>query len=76
MFFTKVGFVLAWLCFVPSAIGYAILMVAAWTNNLAAVAETFGDRFVASSGSFAEGIAVGVAFGIAAEISRSVSSSH
>lgn len=73
MFFTKAGFALDWLCFVPTAIGYAILMVAAWTGNLEAVAETFGSRFVASSGSFAEGIAVGVAFGFAAEINRSVS---
>jgi hypothetical protein len=76
MFFTKVGFVLAWLCFVPSAIGYVILTVAISTDNLAYVAETFGNRFVASSGSFAEGIAIGVAFGIAAEISRTVSTSR
>jgi len=38
MFFTKAGFVLAWLCFVPSVIGYVILLFATSTDNLAYVA--------------------------------------
>lgn len=72
MFFTQTAFVLAWLCFIPNVVFYLIIMIASWTNNLVEVADIFGSRFIASSGSFAEGIAVGVAFGVAAEISRSI----
>lgn len=73
MFFTKAGFVIAWLMFVPSVACYAIFMIAAGTGNLAALGEMFGTRLLASSGTFVQGIAIGVAFGIAAEISRSLS---
>jgi hypothetical protein len=72
MFFTKAGFVIAWLLFVPGAAGYTMLMVAAWTGNSAILGEVFGNRFLASSGTFVQGIALGVAFGIAAEISRAI----
>jgi hypothetical protein len=72
VFFTKVAYGIAWLAFIPSAVGYLILMLAVWTDNIAAVAEVFGTRFLATSGSFAEGIAVGVAFGVAAEISFAI----
>ena len=74
MFFTKAGFVIAWLIFVPSVACFAILTIAAWTGNLAAVGEMFGDRFLGSSSAFVDGIAIGVAFGIAAEISGAVAS--
>jgi hypothetical protein len=72
MFFTKAGLVIAWLLFVPSAAGYTMLMIAAWTGNFAILGEVFGNRFLASSGTFVQGIALGVAFGIAAEISRAI----
>lgn len=63
MFFTKAGFVIAWLLFIPSAAAYAIMTVSIWTGTTAAVAEVFGERFFASHGTAAEAIAISVAFG-------------
>lgn len=72
MFFTKAGFVIAWLVFIPSAIGYATVLAFMWTGNGDLAVEMFGRRFVASSGTFGQGIALGVALGIASEISTSI----
>lgn len=72
MFFTKAGFVVAWLMFVPSAAFYVIFTIAAATGSMPAVVEMWGSWFAASSSTFVQGIAVGVAFGIAAAISRNV----
>lgn len=72
MFFTKAGYILAWLIFLPSAIFYMVIQVAAFSGRLEALAESMGRGFVASSGTFAEGIALGIAFGIASEISRTL----
>ncbi len=72
MFFTKAGSILAWLIFVPSVVCYTVIQVAAISGKLPDLAEAMGPRFLASSGTFFEGIAIGVAFGIASEISRTV----
>ena len=72
MFFTKAGFVLAWLIFLPSTICYAIVQIAGFMGSMESLAENMGRGFVASSANFAQGIAVGVAFGIASEISRTL----
>lgn len=72
MFFTKAGLVLAWLIFIPSIIGYMVIQIAALLGSLPTLAEAMGKGFVASSGTFAEGIALGVALGIAAEISSTL----
>ena len=72
MFFSKAGLIIAWLVFVPGAACFAIVTIGVWTGNIAAVAEVFGNRFVASSGTFVQFIGIGVAFGIAAEISRAI----
>jgi len=72
VFFTKAGTVIAWLLFVSGALSYTIVLVAVWTDNIAMAQETFGARFMASSGNSLELIAIGVAFGIAAEISRAI----
>ena len=72
MFFTKAGFVIAWLVFIPSAIAYGIVLAFVWTGNTALGVEMFGNRFFASTGTYGQGIALGIALGIAAEISTSV----
>ena len=45
MFFTKAGFVIAWLLFIPSAIGYATVLGFMWTGNadLAAIECLLGE---------------------------------
>jgi hypothetical protein len=72
MFFTKAGFVIAWLAFIPSAIAYGIVLAFMWTGNAELGVEMFGNRYFASSGSYLQGIAVGIAFGIASEISSNI----
>ena len=72
MFFTKAGFVIAWLLFVPSAIAFGLVLGFLWSGNAAKAVELFGDRFLASHGTFIQGMALGIAFGIAAEISSSL----
>lgn len=72
MFFTTAGLVIAWLLFIPSAAGFSLILIAAWTDNLPLLAEMFGSRFLASSNTFAQGLGLSVAFGIAGEISRSI----
>lgn len=72
MFFTKAGFAIAWLLFVPGAIGYGLICAFVWSGNAGKAAEIFGERFVASTSSFGQAIALGVAFGIASEISTAI----
>lgn len=72
MFFTKAGFVLAWLIFLPSAVFSSVIQIAAFSGSLETLAESMGRGVVASSGTFAQGIALGIAFGIASEISRTL----
>ena len=72
MFFTKAGFAIAWLLFVPGAIGYGLILAFVWTGNAARAAEIFGDRFLASTSTFGQAIALGIAFGIASEISSTI----
>lgn len=72
MFFTKAGFAIAWLLFIPSAIGYGLILAFVWTGNAAKAVEIFGERFLASTSTFGQGIALGIAFGIASEISTAI----
>lgn len=72
MFFTKAGFVIAWLMFATGLVFYAIVNISIWTGNLPPADDPFTRSFFASSSTFLEMIGLGVAFGIAAEISRSI----
>jgi hypothetical protein len=72
MFFTKAGSVVAWVFFVPCALAYAPIILAAWTGQLSNLAEVTSVGYVQSQGEFMKGILVGVAFGIASEMSKSV----
>lgn len=72
MFFTRAGFVIAWLLFLTGALGYASILLALMTGNEERFTETLGSWFFASASTFVEMIGVGIAFGIAAEISHAV----
>jgi hypothetical protein len=65
LFFTKAGFVIAWLLFVPSLIAYVVFQVAVFGGSNA----SWDPLFLVLAKSSPMGILVGVGFGIAAEIS-------
>ncbi|WP_149589309.1 hypothetical protein [Tabrizicola flagellatus] len=65
LFFTKAGFVVAWLLFVPSIIAYVAFQVAAFGGSV----SNWDPLFLGLAKSSPMGILVGVGFGIAAEIS-------
>ena len=68
MFFTKAGFVIAWLLFVPSMIAYVVFQAAAFGGSIA----NWDPLFLGLAKSSPMGILVGVGFGIAAEISETL----
>lgn len=65
MFFTKAGFVIAWLLFVPSITAYVVFQVAVFGGSI----PNWDPLFLGLAKSSPMGILVGVGFGIAAEIS-------
>ena len=70
MFFTKAGFVIAWLLFVPSTIAYVVFQIAAFGGSI----SDWDPIFLGLAKSSPMGIMVGVGFGIAAEISDTLAS--
>lgn len=72
MFFTKAGFVIAWLLFVTGAFSYVLIHALIMSGNAATAAEIFGDRFRSVASTSGQAIALGIAFGIASEISTAI----